>query len=358
MIHKFWSPSAMGRNVFCNGAPFMAASYDDKSGSEAIEGEAAHWVAALWIQTGNPCAVGETAPNGFVITQEIIDNVREYVTACTSIEGGHHIEEYVDIKRIHEADCGGTPDHWVVDPTSMTLYVDDLKYGWGLVESFWQNMAYASGIIDILGVSDLQLNVCLRIHQPRPHHPHGPMREWRAPAEDLRGYINQMHNAANSTPVLCSGSHCKNCVSILGCEANRKASLNAIDIADMPVGIDQANISNELELLQHASDTIKNRLTALESTATEMITGGESVQGWALEAGRGKLDWISDNSVIIATGDIMGVDLRNKKPITPTQAKKTDLPKDVISSMAKFSSGKLKLTRTTETLAGAVFKGD
>ncbi len=357
MMHKFWSPSAMGRNVFCNGAPFMAASYDDTSGAEAIEGECAHWVASEWIHTGNPRMVGEVAPNGFVVTQEIIDNVEAYVTACLAVEGDHHVEEFIDIKRIHLTDCGGTADHWCLEPESMTLFVDDLKYGWGLVESFWQNMAYASGIIDYLGISDLQLTVCLRIHQPRPHHPHGPMREWRAPAEDLRGYVNQMHNAANSPPVLCSGSHCKNCVSVLGCEANHQASLNAVDVADMPVGIEQANISRELEILQHASDTIKNRLSALESTATEMIKGGESLQGWTLEPGRGKLNWISDDSVIISTGDLMGVDLRQKKPITATQAKKTGLPKDVITSMTKFNQGKLKLTRTSATLAGAVFKG-
>ena len=357
MAHAKWSPSNMEQNTACNGSAVMQEGCTDKTNTTQDEGNAVHWFSEQHMTVGG-VAVGSVAPNGVVLSQEMVDHAEAYTNSCLSLNGEHHIEETVAIRRIHLTDCWGTPDHWCLVPEEMTLYVDDLKYGWGIIEPYMnkQLMAYASGIIDSLGISDQTLTVCLRIHQPRPWHAMGSMRKWRFPAEELRTHINQIHTACNSVnPTLCTGKHCKHCLRILECPANRLAAMNAVDIAEWPVGTEQSNIGREIEILRYAHEILGNRLSALEGEAIELIKSGSGVSGWSMEHGQGRVNWTTDTATMIALGEIMGCDLRNPKPITPAQAKKKGFPAELVKQNSQLTLGKYKLVPTSKTIAGKAF---
>src|SRR5207253_5531368 len=58
------------------------------------------------------------------------------------------------------------------------LCIDDLKYGWGIVEveENWQIIGYAIG--EVIRRGQAFEWIVFRIAQPRPHHEDGPIREW------------------------------------------------------------------------------------------------------------------------------------------------------------------------------------
>jgi hypothetical protein len=347
--HAPWSPSSLGVTVHCNGHIEMTKDLPDEQHEAAKEGRAVHQVAEDFMRKG-------ILPEpGGLVDAEGIRHAVDYANLCTSINGEHHIEEKVQCKRIHAVDCWGTPDHWVLCPDNMTLYVTDLKYGRSLVTEYWQLQAYASGIIDQLELQDTQLRVCLRIYQPRAWHPEGSLRVWEGPATDLRTPVNQMWNACNGPLSLSSGSHCKFCKARLMCPANTQAAMNAIDVTGYPVNKEQVNQGRELEIMRRAAEVINNRLAALESDILQQITSGKAVDGWAIGNGRSSKIWKDDPATVITMGELLGVDLRSTKPITPTQAKKAGVSTEVIDSLSKMIPGKSKLVRSTETLAYNVF---
>lgn len=353
IAHAPWSPSALPVTVHCNGHREMVEGLPETESESAREGKAAHWVAETWLGSGVQPVPGTIAPNGVFINQEMINHVARYVTDCQSIGAEMHIEEVVTCPRIHASDCWGTPDFWTIK--DMVLYVFDLKYGWGLIEVWWQLMAYVCGIIDQLGIPDQRLTICLRFYQPRPWHPRGPVREWRGPAEDIRGQVNIMHNACNGPTSLNSGPHCKNCEARLFCPANRQAVMNAIDVAGWPVSTELPDPNYEFEILRRAADVINNRLAAREAEIIEKIKNGPGVNGWNLEPGRGSVVWNDPAETVISMGGLMGVDLRSNKTITPKQAESAGVPCDVVNSLSSKKPGKMKLVKTENTLAHRVF---
>src|SRR5712672_359077 len=85
--HAIIAPSSLDRTVHCPGWLKNATTVPAlPEGEEAAEGEAAHWVAlqmALAAVPGNGelPAVGSKAPNGVVVTDEMIDGGFIYVEA-------------------------------------------------------------------------------------------------------------------------------------------------------------------------------------------------------------------------------------------------------------------------------------
>ena len=357
-MHAFYSPSSMGVQVKCSGYAAMVAEYPSISGPAALEGEAAHWAAEQRLRdNGEPLAAYGTAANGVAVTQEMIDETTEYVNSCISIPGEPHVEETVQIPRIHATNCFGTPDFWCLCPGNMTLYVKDFKYGRVAVKEFWQLFAYACGIIDLLQVPDTQLNVHLEIHQPRAWCLEGRVRSWSGPATDLRPFINQMYNACNHEPTLTSGSHCRYCDARLKCPANHNAAMNAVDVSNWPMNEEQTDQPRELDILRRAAEVLNNRLAALEAELIEQISNGQSVSGWALQNGRGSTVWNQSNKEVVTMGSLLGVDLRSDKPITPLQAKKRGLSAELVDSLSSKKPGKMMLIKSENTISHSVFSG-
>ena len=339
-----------------------APSYADAHHGD--EGTAAHWAASEQL-CGRGTPEGMTAPNGVIITAEIRAYVADYVDAVQALGGQGHVEELIGIPGVHST-LKGTPDHWVYDPDAKLLTVDDLKYGWVIVEPYenWQMICYALGALTTLSpIPDFKnMNFRLRITQPRPFHRNGPVREWLLSYSELFSYIIDLQAAATEAlgpdPTVTAGKHCKYCTARHSCPSADQAALMAIDITESAEldRLPDERLGLAIDVLRRAQEAIKFRLTGLEQRAISTIQQGGHIDGWTTEHGGAHRAWDKPVAEVFAMGDLLGIELRAEaKPITPTQAKKKGLTPDLWAAYSYSPPGKLKLKHVSDTLAGKAF---
>lgn len=109
--HAPVAPSSLNRTVQCPGSLPLSQLYPEPEDSpEAMEGAAAHWALEQALR-GWIIAEGQIAPNGVVLTDEMVDGA-EMAVDYVRRHAGHaflSIEHHVAVPRIH-AQCWGTPD--------------------------------------------------------------------------------------------------------------------------------------------------------------------------------------------------------------------------------------------------------
>lgn len=373
MDHARLAPSSANRWVNCPGSVTMEERYPERTESEsAREGTAGHWVGSeVLVGRGAESFVGRTAPNGVIITEEMVDAAKVYVEHVYSIAplaASRIFERRVAITRVHPTECFGTPDCRYSTPGE--LHVWDYKYGYGIVEpkENWQLICYAAGYMDELteipaGLFDQGLTVNLHIVQPRPFHQQGSCRTWRIAGTDLRGYINRLEAAATAAlgpnPQLQSGDHCRYCSARHACPAAQKAALFAIDYScgAIPEELSARALGIEYRTLQRAAEAIKYRLTGLEQQIIQLLQKGQgSDTGFGIQHGKGRVQWSVPAAEVFSLGDLMGKDLRAPlSPITPVQAQKLGLPADVLNAYTSTPENGIKLVPSGGTLAAQVF---
>lgn len=351
---KYWQPSSAHRWVSCHGAPMMCEKFPYQPSSEAAdEGTLAHSIAEHRLRENQ-------WPDD--VSDEMRDYLQLYVDCVINtpnIYGRLHPEDKVHCPSIHES-CFGTVDNWILVVEDMTLYVDDLKYGWGLVEHWWQHICYASGLIDKLDLSD-DYTIVMRVIQPRPWHKDGPVREFRATVAELKPLIQQLHDAANDLdPKLKAGPHCKYCRAITKCPANYRMVLKAIDVAEQNISIESPDPGAELIILEEAFTAIKNRKSAKESELETMIKMGGTNQFFKIGkgGGAGRSSWVASTNDVIAIGEMMGIDLKSNALITPVQAIKKGVPEEIVKANSKMPEAKLKLVRIDPNEVSKIFEGE
>jgi hypothetical protein len=176
--------SKLARPMSCAGSLFFK-DFKDEENEAAREGTACGEYLRSLLQPDYACGV--QASNGVQIDDDmkyyargVADKILE--VAATNIMCEHELT--------WQSRAGiaitGHPDATFIGKDGK-LYVDDLKYGWGIVEVFenWQLLAYAIG--EVIR-REQALDVVLRIHQPRPHHEDGPLRTWSLSYAELLGY--------------------------------------------------------------------------------------------------------------------------------------------------------------------------
>jgi hypothetical protein len=385
MGHKFLPPSGAYKWVKCAFNPSLeAAAPDDDDTLESREGTAAHEVGEDMIRAhlrggvGAKLKAGEFASNGVLISQEIYESAKVYADAV-----GHElklagvfseewvlIEHFFDAPEIHDLN-GGTPDLVFFNAKTGELWIWDYKHGHRSVEAFenWQLINYASPALKhfgINGATDQNITVKFRIVMPRCFDGLGAVREWDVKASDLRGYFNQLRDAAiraTSGDVQATPSvNCRDCSGRLQCDAYRDLGGHIADYAARGATheLDGVALGLELEWLERASKTLGGRLEALKAETATRISKGETVNGWGLQNGSARLAWLCDDETVIGTGAALGVDIA--APIaakTPTQALeivKGDADATAaIKALSKRPKGSAKLVREEKTLAARVF---
>jgi hypothetical protein len=347
----------------------MQEKYPDKSDKTSANGGiAAHWLGSTVLTGRLPIKqfIGKSAPNGVVITSEIIEYVQIYVKHVLSLKAPVlHLESEVTADSIHP-ELWGTVDCWC-DYESRGVEVIDYKYGWGIVEPFenWQLICYAAGVLDKLGVDgvqDQELPVKLTIVQPRPHHRDGPIRSWQIKASDLRGYFNMLRDSAEEAlsiaPVMNVGPHCKYCSARYTCSMAQKASYEAMELSEKmgSIALTPEEMGSDIKVLRRAKEAIDHRLSGLEIEAMSQISSGKHVPGWRIEQGYGWKNWTKPMKEVFAIGDLCGVNLRKETAITPTQAIKVGVSKELVNAFSDAAKTKLKLVPDNGTKAKEVFK--
>jgi hypothetical protein len=372
--HAVLAPSSAARWVKCAGSVTLSILYPEGDDTpEAMEGTAAHWAFAEMLE-GRLIDVGLVAPNGVVLTEEMIEGAEMYVDDIETTLGKPwmkylQVEQRVDIPSVHAANWG-TPDTYLFahNPTTgaATLYLWDYKFGHGYVDVFenWQLIDYAAGVLDSLqidGHADQYLDIVMRVVQPRSYHRDGPVREWRVKAADLRPYFNKLRAAAEAAMLpeapCVVNPECKHCSARHVCEAFTGAAYRAADLAtrSVPLELSPAAMGLELRMLKAAQATLDARITGLEQAAFSRLTRGERIPFFALEATVGRQVWSKPLPEVFALGAMFGKDLAKPAAITPKQAEKAGIDPALVALYSMTPAGSLKLVPDDGTTARKVF---
>ncbi len=383
MSHSIIPPSSAGiwgKPGGCTGWVLMAQCYPETEETpEAAEGTASHWVASEVLEsyqndTGiKTCGmlVGQVAPNGIVITEEMAEGadvyVKDVLAVCQErgLLAGMRVEQRIEAPAIHELSYG-TCDCSIYDPGAHELFIWDYKFGFEVVEAYenWQSLNYAEGIVDkfgFKGIQDQTLKITFRIAQPRAFHRDGPVREWKTEGGQLRGYTNILHanahKALGADATTNTGDHCKHCPGRHACEAALTAGTRLYEAASKPVPVEltQAALRVQLSIVKRAMRQLKALESGYEAQVEGLIRRGDDVPGWITEPTFGRDKWDKSDEEVINMGAMFDKDLRSSKPITPKQAIKLGVDEAVIKAYSSQPRTGIKIVSDNGSKAKQVF---
>lgn len=358
MSHSIVPPSGANAWVACPMWVTMNRLYPQGDSDATREGTAAHWVFEQ-IFAGRPVEAGVMAPNGVVVTQEMLEGADLFVDTVGDTEG-LHIEEPIAIATVHK-ECFGTPDAWKWRGRKLSIL--DYKFGHRYVDEIenYQLIAYAAGILTYLtGLQDQITEVEFTVVQPRCYYRGAPVRTWRCMASDLRPHINILRNAAaealGPAPVARTNPECRDCPGRHACQALQNAAYADAEYAagSAPVELSAAAASLELRMLERALERLQSRTEGLREVVTAKALAGDIVPHHRIERKSGRSEWNLPPDQIIAMGQLMGADLAKIGVKTPAQARKLGIDESVISAYS-VSKSSVALVPDDATEARRVF---
>lgn len=313
-------PSSAHRWVPCPGSVTLCEKYPETGdpGAPALEGTAAHWVASEVLKsyesvahnTGLSCTwdfVDKQAPNGIIITEEMVRAVQVYVKDVLTLvqDAGSlsslRVEAPVDIPSVHSENAGTLDTAaYTLDMRDNTLTVWDFKYGWGIIEprSNWQLLDYATGLLNELDPEWQPRHIELRVVQPRLYHPMGSVRSWRFPIKELQPFVDKMNDAAvdafSKSPRYSPGvPQCTHCSGRAHCTALNRAVYHIQEFVDHspPQELPGVALGARVHQLRQYSKLISALTSGVEERAMSEIRNGGDVPGWHAQRGAGTTKW-------------------------------------------------------------------
>lgn len=380
MTHSILPPSSADIWSKCMGWVAMSQSFPETEETEHQRiGTAAHEVAARYIESYargamyNP-RVGEVTSNGVVIDDEMIecceiyaDDVRATMIASGAFAAPHlGVEQRLEMPSISEWSFG-TSDCFIFDGKTKTLHVWDYKHGHDPVEVFEndQLINYVVGAIEYLKkhlpliLTDIK--VVLRVVQPRSFHRDGPIREWRTTLDALQPHFKRLAEAAavnmSGLGTTQSGAHCKYCQARHGCESALNSGAQLYEVASQALPLDMSKHAIAVQLL--IVTTARKRLASIEDALMQqvetMIRKGERVPGWMTQPKQGRETWAVPIEEVIALGEFSQIDLRKISTVTPKQALKLGIDKEVIKAYSQKTTSGIEVVPEDEKTIRLIF---
>lgn len=241
------------------------------------------------------------------------------------------------------------------------LYIDDLKYGWGLVEvkENWQLLGYAIGEVMRRGVA---FDVVLRIHQPRPHHEDGPVRRWELSYAELLAYKERieehMMTIVQGNRTLTTNAKCRYCPAAAeACPAANKAFYRGIEMAHdfLQDQISEKELAHQLDLVARITEVLKIKGDSLKSLAVDRIKKGVLIPGYVTESSYSDRKWkpgIGPEVIEAMTGK----KIVEQVMLSPAKAEKAGVPKDFVNALVdRHFLGQKLVKRDTSALGDKIF---
>lgn len=381
--HARFAPSSANEWGNCSGSIIAQQSAPNLNTKATDEGNAQHWVAEQCLRQGIAPGyfIGHTAPNGIVITDEMVDAVRVVVDDVIEICKKYNarqllvLEHVVFMPEIHPTDCWGTLDAALdLRPLGVPIiYLWDFKFGHGIVyaKENLQAVSYLEGLRNELGIDgaeDQLITVHVRIVQPNAFRSTGPIDEWVIKLSDIRGHVNKLHTQAmeaDTNPQMCAGKHCHYCSAVTRCPSAKQATYSLIDRGKQPLNIETYNnldLAIEYSNLQEGLTLVKARFEAIEAELENRIKSGGTGTGYSIETGSGRSKWTIPVQQAVMIGKQFGVDLSKEDVKTPTQAAQLvpvemrDQFKEVLKSVTIRHAGSAKLVPSGEGRLSRAFK--
>lgn len=241
------------------------------------------------------------------------------------------------------------------------LYIEDLKYGWGIVEvkENWQLLGYAIGEIMRRGVPH---DVVLRIRQPRPHHEDGDCREWHLPYAELLEWKEKIDARfdliASGDKTLVTSKQCKYCpASGEECPSLSKTFFKSVETVHEFIkdSLRDDELSFQLDLISRVEEVIKIKKDSLSQLAINRIKSGSVIPGYITESRYGDRKWkkgITPQALEMMTGR----KVIEESVISPAKLEKMGIPKEVVETMTeRFFLGNKVVKKSASDLADKVF---
>lgn len=384
MTHSIIPPSSADIWVNCPGWVIMAQLCPETVESEASRlGTAAHEVAAQYIDSYarggvyNP-KVGEITSNNVIIDDEMLDacelyadHVRE-IMISSGVFGGVHfgLEAKLTMSRINELSFG-TSDFFLFDHKNLTLYIYDFKYGHDPVEVFenWQLINYAAGVVEhlikhtpfIVETMNEKLKIVFGIAQPRSYHRDGPIRKWETTLGNLWPYFERLKEAAtlalSGLGQAISGPHCRYCQARHACESALGAGVRLYEVATQALPLDMTvqALATQYTIVTRARKQLAALEDALGQQIETLIRTGKHVPGYMTQPKQGRESWSKPIEEVIAMGDMMGADLRKPSALTPKQAAKLGIDKNVIKEYSHTTTSGIEIVQDDNSKARLIF---
>ncbi len=345
----------------CNGSINMpqhvAFNVDD---TVRNEGNAAHWLIEQVCKQTHTLdeLVDRKAFNGVYITAEMIEHVTAFLAANKPTALIECDTSYGDGQRYQ---INGRADRIAYVEETQTLYVDDFKYGWSIVEPAenWTLLSHVFGWLFRNHDTAVQ-SVVLRIFQPRPHHPLGHVREKSYAIHEIRSMWERLYNILlNPLNELNTGKHCRNCPAMASCPASIKAQMNAVDVSETPYvsDIDNKNLGFILDQFDRSIKLLEQGKKAYTELALHRLKKGEIIPNYFPEKSQTNRQWkkgITPETMKILTG----VEISDKpKLITPAQAIRKGISEETVNLFCERHDKTVTLTRMdADTAAKKFFK--
>lgn len=236
------------------------------------------------------------------------------------------------------------------------LCIEDLKYGWGIVEvkENWQLIGYAIGEVIRRGQSFTHIS--FKIHQPRPHHEDGSSREWLITYAELLEYKekieNRMIEIADGRKDFQTSDKCKYCKGAAeACPAFSRLFYRALEVSMEFIqdSLTNEEIAKQLDQMKRAEEVLKIKLDSLTELGSSRIKKGQLIPGYVSENQYGHRAWkngISPDVIKYMTGK----DVIEKSFMSPAKAEKLGIKKELMKQLteSRFTGVKLKKKNATD----------
>lgn len=367
--HAQLPPSSAHCWVRCAGWRSLHAAFPDSGDTvPAMEGTAAHWVFEQMFAGVIP-VVGASAPNGIIITDEMLDGAEMFVDAVRSMVPAGvrlYVEERLQMDKVVHEQNWGTPDTFAIADDRSAIWLLDYKFGHRYVEEFenWQLIDYTAGIYNALlpvgGIVDSCV-VHITIVQPRVFNRGKPVRTWTTTIGALKPYWAKL--AAAAPMAMCDeapcvpGDWCEFCNGRHACEALQRTALAATDEAfsSIPLVLPPLAAARELRSMQRAMSMLEARITGLQQQLLDLCRAGVNVPHYSIERAQGRQRWTRPIAEVIALGQMFGLDVSKPGAITPKQSIAKGIPSGIVAQMSDEPLGEWRLVEATTDKARKVF---
>ena len=349
--------SGLARVMQCAGFLHFKDLPVEPQNDAAAEGQAAGELLE-YILTNKP--IGEVAKNGVRFDNDMKFHAEETAKNIMSLAESEVLCEVP----VHWKTRAGIEIRGKYDASFVSkgvLYIDDYKYGWGIVEpeGNWQLLGYNIG--EIIRRKTAFSEIVLRIHQPRPYHEAGPTREWRITYDQLIKYKEEIESRmaaiAAGENSLNTGPQCKYCPAASACPAFNKAYFASVEAVSHFVQdtLSDEVLSAQLDMIGRIEDLVKTRKGSLEQLAVSRIKEGKLIPGYACTESYGHRKWKSNIKPEVIEA-LTGVNVLEQVMVSPAKAEKLGVPKDIMKQMAESPSLGAKLKRVaTKEMGNKIF---